>query len=207
MRLLSAFFSLETKDKFTTSFAAITLIVSLVALWVAVGSRDISKEALAVSRLEAANVYRVTMNLIWANQQGGNVTTLVSGSGSPDEFPSDVFLSPKSWLQVEVTNIGNRPVTIYDIALIAKPEEGLGFWISNESYSIPDYCESETDSSRDVKCFSYPIVVAVGRSIRLLWQMSYWGPRLIEEAAITPIRVGINSRTGFDLFESTLFVR
>ncbi|MET8774923.1 hypothetical protein ABZV58_07835 [Nocardia sp. NPDC004654] len=92
-----------------------------------------------------------------------------------------MFLAAGSWLQVEITNVGNRPVTISDIALVSNPKEALGFWIMSESYKFPDYCATDTDSTRDVKCFSFPILIAVGQSIRLLWQMSYWGSRLIEE--------------------------
>ncbi|MFC8525980.1 hypothetical protein [Nocardia sp. NPDC057227] len=204
MSLLAAFGALETRDKVTTVLTFVTIVISIAAFVIAIRSQRVSEDALQVSRYEAASVYRVTMQYRWKDGKGNHSARLEGEDVS--RISVGQFLNSNSWLQVEVANVSNRLDTVLDLGLVTDSEEASGYWINNEEYAIPEYCAEDTDAHRDVKCFSYPVLISVGNSVKFLWHLPYWGQRLIDEGGVSPVSVGIVSRSGTDVFATNLVV-
>ncbi|MFE7799342.1 hypothetical protein [Nocardia sp. NPDC057440] len=219
--------NIDTKDKLTIIVATLALLVSVGALLTSVNScrqsatsNEIAASAYGVAqrqesiassqadlaRREAEGGYTVAFT-VWLERGGsGTVSEEVSWSEEEDfTISKSELFANTTWLSIDITNTGNRPVIVHDIGLVTNREGGKGAWARTHGYQKPDYCGQ--DAGGDIRCYQFPLTVAVGGWFILKWPVWLDADYLLEQKAVNPIVVGINTHNRQDVFETNLAVR
>ncbi|MGW0249861.1 hypothetical protein ACWDYH_24860 [Nocardia goodfellowii] len=201
----------ERKDKIALTVATVAMIGTIVSSGAAglayLNSSEanrIAREAADMVARDTSSPYFGTIALVW-RKDGQLVRKLANQDKlpialSPDEAKAD------SWIEITITNVGNRTVTLTDIGLIYDREANLGQWRTAMSFRRSDYCKSDNDEQMDVRCFDFPVVIPVGAAYTFEFPLLPYIDDLRHRNAASPI-VGINRREGSDYFMTTISIK
>ncbi|MFE3261909.1 hypothetical protein ACFXPS_42505 [Nocardia sp. NPDC059091] len=194
----------KPKDKWTISVSILALIVGFGSFSAAAVSCSTSRDALRTAKQaekiqESDTSGHILATFALQNVQNGKTiyTSVDTTYSGPLNMSRGDAEAPNTWLNITLTNIGNRVVSIQNVGLATNSKPNASLWVYQKGFDIPDYCNGDASTDRDIRCFSFTYNIEVGKSVVFHWPLlSDWIDPILGNNSGNPITVGLATSVG-----------